>query len=220
MAQQRLEALGVVLGGVNAAAMRHAQHHRAGQSPARAVAQARHVTGDLIERRIDESHELNFGHGLQALRRHADRGAGDQAFGQRRILHARLAEALLQPDRGAKHAAVGADIFPQHDDRRVVRHLPGVRHVDGLDHRHLRHRNRPCSCLIGVQRLWQRRVAARFLALGAQAGGQLRIQVIEHAVRGLFGRRQVLLDGGFDLLAALAAERLFRRPRPTDPRDC
>ena len=34
----------------------------------------------------------------------------------------------------------GTDIFAEHDDRRIVCHLPRVRAVDGLDHRHLCHR--------------------------------------------------------------------------------
>ena len=65
---------------------------------------------------------------------HADRHAGDQAFGQRRVLHALGAEALLQAGGGAEHAAVDADVLADHDDVRIVLHLPAMRHRDGFDH--------------------------------------------------------------------------------------
>jgi len=140
MAQQRLQALGVMFGRMNAAAVRHAQHQRTGQPAARAVAQPRHVARDLVDRRINETHELDLGHRLDALGRQPDRRAGDQAFGQGSVLYSRGAKTLLQSDRGAKDPAIGAHILPEHHHRRVVLHLPGMRHVDGLDHRHLRHR--------------------------------------------------------------------------------
>src|ERR1700727_2547221 len=54
-----------------------------------------------------------------------------------------------------------------------------------------------------------RRIATRFIALGAQRRRQLRAQIIEHGVGRLFRRRQVLLDRGVDFLAACGLERLL-----------
>ena len=70
-------ALGVMLRRADPAAVGRAQHHRAGQPAAGAVAQPRGVVGELIDCRIDEAHELDLGHRLQPLRRQADRDAGD-----------------------------------------------------------------------------------------------------------------------------------------------
>ena len=46
------------------------------------------------------------------------RHAGDHVLGERRVLHALLAELLLQPDGRAEHAAVHADVLAEHDDAR------------------------------------------------------------------------------------------------------
>ena len=96
MREQRLGALGMMLGRVNAGAIRRAQHHRAGEPPARAITQSRGVIDDLIDRGIDEAGELDLGDRLQAHGRHADRDAGDPALGERRVDDARRAEARLQ----------------------------------------------------------------------------------------------------------------------------
>ena len=143
VAQHGLGALRVVFGRVDAAAVRHANDHRAGQATAGAVAHARHVVDDLIERRIHESHELDFRHRLQAVRRHAHRHAGDGRFRQRRVLHALRAEARLQTRGGAKHAAVRAHVLTDHDDAGVVLHFPAMRHRDGFDHGYFRQFNGP-----------------------------------------------------------------------------
>ncbi len=137
--EQRFETLGVMLRRMNAAAMGRANDNGAGETPARAVAHARQVIDDLIHRGIDEAHELNFGDRLQALDRHADRHAGDHALRERRVLHAILAEFFLQALRRAKDAAVDADVFAQHDDCRVVRHLPGMGQGNGFDHGYFCH---------------------------------------------------------------------------------
>ena len=111
------------------------------QAAAGAMAHARHVVDDLIQRRIQETHELNFRHRLQSVRRHADRHAGDRRLGQRRVLNPVRAEARLQPGGGAEHAAVRADVLADHDDRCVMLHFPAMRHCDGLDHGYFRQFN-------------------------------------------------------------------------------
>ena len=74
----------------------------------------------LIDAGIEKAHELDLADGLQALRRHADAEPADQQFGQRRVDHALGAEALLQTGGGAKHAAIDADIFAEHDDVGII----------------------------------------------------------------------------------------------------
>ncbi len=83
-----------------------------------------HVIGDLVHGGIDECHELDFGNGLEAPARHADGHSGDHAFGERRVLHAILAELLLQAGGGPEHAAVHADVLAEHHDRRVAAPSP------------------------------------------------------------------------------------------------
>ncbi len=139
MSEQGFQALGVVLRGVNTAAVRHAHHERAGEAPARAVAHAGHVIADLIQGGIQESHELNLRDRPQALGGHAYRHAGDHALGQRSVLHTVLAELLLKACGGAEHAAVHANVLSEHHHGWIAGHFPRVRAVDGFDHRHFCH---------------------------------------------------------------------------------
>ena len=76
---------------------------------------------------------------------------------ERRVDHALRPEALLQPDGGAEHAAVDADVLAEHDDVRVLLHGARERQVDGFDQRHLRHRTHPSARRAGRRR----RAAAR-----------------------------------------------------------
>jgi hypothetical protein len=99
----------------------------------------RHVVGDLVERGIQESHELDLGHYLQALRGHAHRHAADEAFGQRRVLHAQGAEALLQPGGGAEHAAVHADVLADQHHIRIIGERAREREVDAFHQRYTGH---------------------------------------------------------------------------------
>ncbi len=144
MGEHRLRTFRVMLGGVNAGAARRAQHHRAGHSPPRAIAQARRVIDDLVNRRIDEAGKLNFGDGLQPHRRHAHRDPGDAAFGQGRVDHARAAEARLQAVGGAKHAAIDADVLAEKQHLVVFAHCARERKIDGLDQSDFRHRHALC----------------------------------------------------------------------------
>ena len=76
----------------------------------------------LIDARIDEAHELDLTHRLEALRCHTNAQSADQQLGQRRVDHAFGSEPLLQPDRGAEDAAVDAYILAEHDDIGVLLH--------------------------------------------------------------------------------------------------
>ncbi len=139
MGEQHFQALGVMLRRVDAAAMRHADHDGTGESSASAIAHARHVARNLVQRGIQKPHELNLGDRTQPLRRHADRHAGDHALGQRGVLNTILAELLLQTGCGAEYASIDANVLADDHDGWIARHLPRLRAVDGLDHRYLSH---------------------------------------------------------------------------------
>ena len=109
--EERLRALGVVLGGVDPAAVRGAQHQGAGEAPAGAVAQARGMVQELVEGRVDEAHELDLGDRPEPLGGHTDGHAGDEGLRERRIEHPLGPEALREPRGGAEHAAVHAHVF-------------------------------------------------------------------------------------------------------------
>ena len=87
--------------------------------PSRAIADARGLAHQLVKRGIDIIGKLDFGHGAQAISRHADRNADDPAFGDRRIKTRVLPYFCLQASGRAEHAAEIADILAKHDH---VRH--------------------------------------------------------------------------------------------------
>ncbi len=136
--EHRFRALAVGLAAVDAAAARHADRQGRGEIAGRAVAQARRFGDDLVGRRIKIIGELDLDHRAQAIGAHADRGADDAAFGNRRVEHARLAVLFLQAVGGAEDAAEIADVLAIHHD--VV--VAPQHHVHGraqcLDHGHLR----------------------------------------------------------------------------------
>src|SRR5271157_3622463 len=92
MRKHRFRALRMVLGRPYAAAAWRAQHHRAAQPTASPGAQSGGMVRQLIDDRIDEPSELNFGNRPKTLRREPDRQPGDRGFGERGIDHA------LQPE--------------------------------------------------------------------------------------------------------------------------
>jgi hypothetical protein len=118
---------------MDAAGVRRADHQRAGQAPACAVAIAGGVVHHLVDAGIEEAAELDFRDRLQALRAETDRHRRDQGFGQRGVDHAVFAELVEQAERGAEHAAVAADVFAEDDDVVVARHLGFEREVDGFN---------------------------------------------------------------------------------------
>src|SRR5690242_8835045 len=96
---------------MDAAAVGHADHNRTSQAAACPVAHPGHVVADLVERRIDEAHELDFRYRSQPLRGHADGHTGNHAFGERRVLHTILTELLLESGGGAEDTAVESDVL-------------------------------------------------------------------------------------------------------------
>ena len=128
-------AFGVVLRRADAAAPRHAQHHRAGQAAARAVAHARRVADDLVDHRVDEALNWISATGfMPCAARPTVRPAIVVSASGVSSTRSR-AERLLQAGGGAEHAAVDADVLAEHDDGRVVRHLLRERLGDRFDQR-------------------------------------------------------------------------------------
>src|SRR4051812_29648833 len=96
---------------MNTPAMGHADHYRTSQAAACAIAHAGHVVADLIERRVNETHELDFGHRSQPLCGHAEGHAGNHAFSERRVLHTIFTELLLESCGGTEDTTVQSDVL-------------------------------------------------------------------------------------------------------------
>ncbi len=77
----------------------NADGDRTGKSAGAAVAELGRLLQDRVDRVADEVGELDFRHGPEADHRCADGGGDDDAFGERRIENAFLAEFL---DRGRR----------------------------------------------------------------------------------------------------------------------
>src|SRR5438128_8243113 len=93
----------------------------------------------LIDRRIDETGELDLRDRPETLGGETYRQPGDDPFGKRRIEDAVGAKALQQSLGSAEHAAFGADILAEDENSGVLRHGAGERQVDRLDERDLGH---------------------------------------------------------------------------------
>jgi hypothetical protein len=142
---------------MNAAAMWHADHHRAMHATPCTMSQPAHVIHDLIDGRVDETHELDLGHRLHALCRQAHAHSRNHVFGKRGVLHAIGAEALDQSGSRAEYAATLADVLTQHDHTGIVFELPRLCHRNGFDHGNACHgqlisAQRKCARGLGRQR--------------------------------------------------------------------
>src|SRR5258706_1587687 len=100
-----------MLGGADAGAMRRTQNHRTAQPSLRSPAKPGGMVHQLVDARVQETHELDFADRLEPLRRHADADAADQELRQRHVDHALGPEAPLQGDRGPKYTPVPAAIL-------------------------------------------------------------------------------------------------------------
>jgi hypothetical protein len=129
----------MVLGCVNAAATGASENHRAAEAAPGAVAQAGGVIHHLVDGRIDKSGELDFGDRAQVLRSEPDGNPGDGRFGEWGVSYPVGPEALEQSDGRPKHAAIGCNIFAQHQDTVVLGHRLCQCEVDRFDHCHLSH---------------------------------------------------------------------------------
>src|SRR5713226_897520 len=138
VAEVRLGRLGVVMASADATAERRADRHRDGELASGPVAHLRGLGNDLVERRVDEVHELDLGDRTKAVEGHPDRGPNDSSLREGRIEDA-VGEFVQEALRATEDAAVAADVFSEDDYAVVPSHLFAQRVVDRLDHRHRRH---------------------------------------------------------------------------------
>src|SRR5271168_2280343 len=108
------------LAAADSAAAGRANGHRRKELPGAAVADARQLTADLIEARIDVVRELNLSHGAQAVHAHADGGRHDTALRDGSVEDPMLPILALQSLGGAKHAAEITDILAHEHHRRIL----------------------------------------------------------------------------------------------------
>src|SRR6185369_462066 len=93
----------------------------------------------LVEGGIRETHELDLGHRMQAIGRHADGRADDARFGKGGVDHPLGAKTIQQPLGDSEYTAVPGYILTEDHDPVVLRHLLAQDEVDGLYHVELRH---------------------------------------------------------------------------------
>jgi len=93
------------------------------------------VRDELVERGVDEPHELDLGDRFETVGGHPDRRADDARFREGSVDHPILAELLVQTLGGAEHAAVLADVLAHHQHVVVAGEFRRHRVADGLDQR-------------------------------------------------------------------------------------
>ena len=145
--EDRLAALAVPdRAALEVAADRDAHDHRARERAVRAPARGRGLRLDLVHRRPHVVEELDLGARAQPAHRLADRAADDVRLRERRVEAAGVAERALQAERDAEHAALArhlvdhvgvgvGDVFAEHADAFVARHLLVQREPDRLAER-------------------------------------------------------------------------------------
>ena len=143
MGKQSFDALAVVLGRMDAGAIGGAVDDGTGEPATGTVSHPRRLADDLLHAGEDEALELEFGHGLEPLGRHADRHPGDQPLRQRRVYHPLEAELVAQPHCGTEHTAVDTHILTQHHHVGVVLHLVMQRQIDRFEQRYFTHAASP-----------------------------------------------------------------------------
>ena len=112
----RLAGLAVVFDGTNPAAIRVANHHRAGVPTAGAVAVSRHVILDLVKGMIPEAGKLHFAHRSQSAEAHAHRSPRNGRLGDRSIDDPLVPEFGVQTLGDTEDALVLADVLADHQD--------------------------------------------------------------------------------------------------------
>src|SRR2546422_4936855 len=115
--------LRVVLERADATAVGHADHHLAVEASLRALPVARRVVLDLMEALEGEAGKLDLADGLEAVERHADRGADDGRLRERAVDHALGAELSLEVIRDAEDATVHADVLAEDQHVGVALHF-------------------------------------------------------------------------------------------------
>ncbi len=131
MAEERLEALGVLRGEAHAAARRAADDEGDSRRPAHHEAELRRLVRELVHGDGHEVGELQLDHGPHPGQRRSDAGADEAALGDGRVAHPVRAEALVHALRRPEDSADLADVLAHDEDGVVGLHLL----PDGLAHR-------------------------------------------------------------------------------------
>src|SRR3989442_740717 len=126
--------LRVVLERADATAVGHADHHLAVEASLRSLSVARRMVLDLMEPLEGEAGKLDLADGLEAVERHADRGADDGRLRERAVDHALGAELSLEVIGDAEDATVHADVLAEDQHVGVALHCLQEREVERLDY--------------------------------------------------------------------------------------
>jgi hypothetical protein len=139
MGEPGFETLRMLRAGIDAAAMRHAHHHRHRNLAAEHEARL----GGLIDQRVhgerDEVHEHDFDHRPQAGHGDPDGGADNGGFGNRRVAHPLGAELFQEPAGDAERATRLCDILAEQDNRGILSHGVDERAINSLAKSHFSH---------------------------------------------------------------------------------
>ena len=87
-----------------------------------APAKPRCMAQQLIDRRVEETHELNFGDRSKPLGGDPDRRADDDTLGKGCVEDPGCPKAIKDPVRDTKDAAVDADVLTEEEHPFIVGH--------------------------------------------------------------------------------------------------
>ena len=144
--------LGMMFHRTDSAERRYPHRHRHVDVAAGAHPVFRQVADDLVERRIREPVELDFGHRYEAADRESDRDADDGGLGQRGVETPLLAECFGQAFGNPEYATELCDVFAEDQHPLVGGHRIVQRPVDRLHHRQAgggRHRRQQRAARFG-----------------------------------------------------------------------
>ena len=97
------------------------------------------MVDELIKRRVEEAHELDFGHRPQSRDGHSHGHAHNTGFGNRRIHHARPPVAGLQAFGDPKNTALPTDVLTKQNDAFICVQFRMQRISDGFKKGACRH---------------------------------------------------------------------------------
>ena len=133
MGEPRLEALAVLRGEADAAALRPAHHQRHARLAAQHEAEFRRLIDQHVHGQRHEIENLDLHDGAHAGDGGADAAADEGGFRDRRVAHALFSEALDQPFRHLEDAAGQADILAHEEHAVVALHFAVDRFVQRFD---------------------------------------------------------------------------------------
>ena len=131
--KERLRALRMVLERVNAPAIWGTHDERTRQPSPCAPAKPRCVIQELVDRRVDKTHELDFGDRSKSLGGDTDRRADDDGLRKRCVENSGRPKAIKKPLGDTEDPAVDTDILAEEEHPLVVGHASRQSQVQCLD---------------------------------------------------------------------------------------